>query len=91
MPPRPGSSLRDNLAGIRSAEAIDVSSGDIELTNLTRGLYVGTSGDIVVQFSDDADAAPVTLKNLAAGVWHPLQVQKIIETGTTAADILAGY
>ncbi|WP_049820079.1 spike base protein, RCAP_Rcc01079 family [Bradyrhizobium japonicum] len=91
MAPRPGAALRGDTTGIRSAAAVDISSTDATLTNITRGLYVGVSGNVVVQFSDDADSATVTLKNLVAGVWHPIQVQKIIKSGTTATDIVAGY
>jgi hypothetical protein len=91
MAPRPTASLRGDTTGIRSAASVNISSTDATLTNVTRGLYVGTSGDVVVQFSDDGDSATVTLKNLAAGVWHPVQVQKVIKTGTTATDIVAGY
>jgi hypothetical protein len=33
----------------------------------------------------------ITLKNLAAGVWHPMRVKRVYSTGTTATDIVAGY
>jgi len=91
MAPRPGESLRDDTAGIKSAGAVDISSTDWSTQRITRGLLVGVSGDVVVQFCDDPDAGTVTLKNLAAGVWHPMQVQKVIKTGTTATNIVAGY
>lgn len=91
MPPRQGASLQGDTTGIRSAEEVDISSTDATFTNVTRGLYVGVTGDVVVQFADDADNATVTLKGLVAGVWHPVQVQKVVRTGTTATDILAGY
>lgn len=58
-----------------------------ELTNVTRALYVGGSGDIVVVFEDGSE---VTLKNLQAGVWHPMRVRQVKATGTTATDIVGG-
>ena len=54
----------------------------------TRGVYVGTSGDLKV---DLKSGTTVTFSSLAAGVIHPLQVMRIYATGTTAANILACY
>lgn len=91
MAAKPGESIQQYDAGIKSAQAVDISAADWPTARITRGIYVGTSGDVVVQYCDDSDAATVTHKNLAAGVWHPMQVQKVVRTGTTATDILAGY
>lgn len=88
MAPRPGESLGNYDAGIRSAVT---PTQDAVLERVTRGVYVGASGNLEVQFCDDADAAPVILVGLAAGVWHPMQIQKIISAGTTATGILVGY
>lgn len=89
MAARPGEALQNYDAGISSAAALDVSVTDVTLNRITRGIYIGTSGNLVVQFA--GDAASATLSGLAAGVWHPMQVQKIFNSGTTAAGILAGY
>ena len=62
-----------------------------DATNLpenTRGLLVGTAGNVAVIFVGSATQAPVTLQNLAAGVVHPLAVKRVLATGTTAANII---
>jgi hypothetical protein len=54
----------------------------------TRGLYVGTGGDVAVTY---ANGMTDTLPGLAAGVWHPMHITQVSTTGTTAADIHVGY
>jgi hypothetical protein len=54
-----------------------------------RSIYVGVSGDVAVVF---ASGAAITLKALAAGMFHEVEaVTQIMSTGTTATDILAQY
>jgi hypothetical protein len=89
MAARAAESMQDNTAGIKSAAAVDVSGGNITLSRITRGIYIGASGNISVIFADDNSV--VTLVGLAAGMWHPMQVQQINQTGTTATGIFAGY
>lgn len=89
MAPRPGEALAQYDAGISSAAAVDPSGGDVNLTRTTRGIYIGGSGNLAVVFI--GDSAAVTLTGLAIGVWHPMQVQAIKQTNTTATLILAGY
>lgn len=87
MTARPNEALADSTASVKSAL---VPSLDAVLPWVTRAVYVGASGALQVQFVGDADAASVTLVGLAAGVWHPMQIQKIISAGTTATSILIG-
>ena len=70
------------------AEEVDVSAADDTLDQESRGIYVGTSGDLKV---DMADGSTVTFTSLAAGVIHPLRVVKVYMTGTTAGSIIAVY
>lgn len=91
MAARSGESIGEATASIKSALAVDPSAADVALSRITRGIYVGVSGNLAVQFSDDADASSVVLTNLVAGVWHPMQVQKVLKTGTTATGIFAGF
>jgi hypothetical protein len=58
-----------------------------ELGTLSRALYVGTGGALVLRCIDSA--ADVTFKNLAAGQILPVRAQYVRATGTTAADIVA--
>lgn len=68
--------------------AESVTAHDTDTIEQTRGLYVGTAGDLVATMADGNDA---TFANLAAGIVHPLQVIRVKATGTAAADILACY
>lgn len=90
MPPRPGEAIEDYTAGIKRAASV-TPSNTTDLNSATRGIYVGASGDLAVIFAADADASTVTLVGLAAGVWHPMQVRRVLSTGTTATSIVAGY
>lgn len=66
----------------------DVTPSDSANIKLTRGLYVGVSGDVRVRMED---GSLVTLVGLAAGIVHPLRVQQVYSTSTTATDIVAAY
>ncbi len=90
MAARAGEAIGAYDAGISSAQAITMGA-DVVLSRITRGIYIGGAGNIEVQFAGDADANPVALVGLAVGVWHPMQIQKIINAGTTATDIVGGY
>lgn len=65
-----------------------VPSDAVDLSRTTRGIYVGSSGDLNVT-TKGGDT--VTLKNLAAGIVHPLRVSRVWATGTTATDIVGVY
>lgn len=64
---------------------------DVQMPRITRGIYVGGSGTLVVVCAGDAGSNEVTLTGLAAGVWHPMQIQWIVNSGTTATGIVAGF
>lgn len=83
------SNLSDGLTSpIQKQFAITPHNTD-ELTSITRGLYVGVSGDVVCILNGDTSA--VTLKGMAGGIWHPLRVKVLKSTGTTATDLVGGY
>ena len=54
----------------------------------TRGLYVGTAGDVAVLL---LDGTAVTFSAMLAGVIHPLRATQIRATGTTAAGLVGVY
>jgi len=69
--------------------AVAVTPSDsADLAKVSRGLYVGASGDVKV---DLASGETVTFVALAAGIVHPLQVRRVYSTDTTATDIVAVY
>jgi hypothetical protein len=67
-------------------DGFDITPSDTEdLAVPTRGLYVGTTGDIKV---DMLSGTTLTWVGLVAGIIHPLQVRKVYATGTDATDII---
>jgi hypothetical protein len=60
-----------------------------DLTQTTRGLYVGGAGNVRVILAGDTDA--VTLTGLAVGIVHPLRVTRVLSTSTTATSIVGLY
>ena len=70
-----------NMAAVTPNDAVN-------LTNFTRGLYVGATGDVKVT---TLNGNAVTMVGLAAGVWHPIRVSRVWATGTTATGIVAGW
>jgi hypothetical protein len=60
-----------------------------DLAVVTRGLYVGTGGDVSLVLK--GDAVPVTFVGVAGGTVLPLRVTRVRATGTTAADIVGLY
>ncbi len=60
-----------------------------ELDCVTRGIFVGTGGDLAVVMADDS--AAVTFTNVPNGTILPIRVKQVLDTGTDADDILALY
>lgn len=73
---------------ITEVEAVTPSDSADLPGALSRGLYVGTSGDVALIPAEGE--SPVTLVGLAAGLWHPISARRILATGTTATGILIG-
>ena len=66
--------------------AVAVTPNNSTTFEATRGVFVGTAGDLVVRFA--GDTVNVTLKNVVAGVTHPWSIVRVAATGTTATDIV---
>ncbi len=67
--------------------AVAVSASDSTVIPATRGLYIGTAGDITVRM---ANGDVVSFPDAPAGE-RPWQVDKVYLTGLAAADIVALY
>lgn len=74
----------DNVAAITPNNSTDLSA-------LTRGIYVGVSGDLKVDLYDGETVTTVTFTGLASGVIHPIRAQRVYATGTTATSILGVF
>lgn len=57
-----------------------------DLVDATRGLFVGTAGDIKCIFANDD--TEVLMPNVPIG-FHPMSVRRIFATDTTADDIFS--
>lgn len=64
------------------------NSAGLVVGNDGYSLFVGTAGDVAVLPAGTGQDI-VTLKNVANNSYVPLQVQRVLDSGTTAADILA--
>jgi hypothetical protein len=80
-------------ATVAARDAVPVVTSDVTVIPVTRSLYIGTSGTLVVRMAGavgGAAAASVTFTNVPVGV-HPVQVDQVLASGTTASGILALY
>ena len=72
--------------GIGAVAIVPADGSDLAIA--TRGLYVGVAGDVACHM---VNGDIVTFVALAAGVVHPLSVRRVLESGTTATDIVGVY
>lgn len=71
-----------------ASKAVAVTPSDATVIPVTRALYIGTGGTLVVVMADDT--ATTTFTNVAAGIF-PVQVKQVYSTDTTASGIIALY
>ena len=73
------------------ARAIAPTDG-ADLTDVPKGIYVGTGGDLVlIGVAAGASATGVTFRNVPSGALLPFRARRVLATGTTAADLLGLY
>lgn len=71
-------------------KAFEITPSDsADLPSITRGLYVGVSGDVKVTMA--GNGGTVVFVGLAAGMIHPLRVQRVFANGTDATNIVGVY
>jgi hypothetical protein len=75
-----------SLAGPASHGFAVTPSDSTLLSETTRGLYVGTTGNIAALM---LSGASVTFSSVPAGAVLPVRLTKIMATGTTASNIVA--
>lgn len=69
-------------------EEVDASS-DYELQYTSRALWIGTGGNIEVQFANSPANTPIVLENVADGTLLPIAVIEVYAANTTASGIVA--
>jgi len=82
-------SHRSANATVSAHSALAVTTSDSTIIPVTRALFIGTGGTLVVTMAEDEN--DVTFINIADGTVFPIQVSKVLATGTTAASIVALY
>jgi len=83
--------LDDLYTGPTSSAAggsVVVPSDTIALPRITRGVYVGGTGNVTVVMADDSMLQFVAVP---AGVVLPVRVKRINATGTSAVNMIALY
>lgn len=75
------------LEGPAARAAAVTPDDDVDLTEPSRALYVGQAGNVAVEML--AGGAPVTFEAVPAGLLLPIRVRKVLETGTTAGQIIS--
>lgn len=81
------SAFRSANATAPAHGAVSVTPNDSTVLVTTRSLFVGVSGNLAVQM---ADGETITFTNVPVGIF-PIQVDKVLSTGTTATNIIALY
>ena len=80
---------RDASGPARRAAAVTPSDA-VDLTTYAKALYVGAAGNVRVLTVGGEDADAVTFANHPVG-WLPVQVRRVLATGTTATQIVAAF
>ena len=80
---------RDASGPARRAGAV-TPSDTVDLTSYAKALYVGAAGNVRVLTVGGEDADAVTFANHPVG-WLPVQVRRVLATGTTATQIVAAF
>lgn len=81
--------MADNFASYRKGldspadNGVALSGSDTATFDTTRAVYCGTSGNASVQF--EKGSTTVTLNGLVAGTVYPFRINKLMNTGLTAA------
>ena len=81
-------SYRTADATVSAYDAVAITPSDATVLRPTRGIYVGTGGNIAVQM---ALGNTVTLVGVLGGSILPIQVVKVLSTNTTASNMVALY
>lgn len=80
------------IAPAASAKVVTPSDSTSFAFGVTKGLFVGTGGNIAVVMVGDGDSSKVTVfTNVLGGTILPVQATRVNSTSTTASNIVALY
>ena len=77
----PKSDPARGFIAVTKSDTLDIKAG-------SRALYVGVAGDVTVRAV--GSTTNVLFKNMPVGE-HPIEVSRVMSTGTAATDIVALY
>ena len=78
-----------NAVAVTPSDSTDITKGDGDTVE-TRGLFVGTGGDISVEMAGDQGGdQTVVFKHVQSGTLLPIGVTRVNSTLTTATNIVA--
>ncbi|WP_419900644.1 spike base protein, RCAP_Rcc01079 family [Roseomonas sp. USHLN139] len=83
--------FEDRTSGLDSpfTDFVSVTPSDtVDLPTRPRGLWIGGGGTVVVQ---GASGVAVPFYNVVSGTLLPLRARRVLATGTTATNIVAGW
>ena len=88
--------MAGNISGYNGSENTNSSMKSFAITKsdtddfafLVRGIYVGTTGNVVVVNPDDTT---VTFTSVPAGAILPVQARRVNSTSTTASNMVGLY
>ena len=78
-----------SINGPMTKAAVVSPSNTVDLTQTSRAIYVGVTGDIQVTFSGDAAGTSVILKAVPVGMMREVRIARVWLTGTTATNIIS--
>ena len=79
---------KGSAAGLSARYAVVVTPNDsTDLGYVTRGVFVGTGGDLEVNMA--GDDATVVIPGVPDGAFLPISVSRILDGNTTATGIVA--
>lgn len=67
-------------------------SDSVDLANVTKGLYVGTGGNISIEMVAEGNSTKTTIfTGVLGGTILPVQITRVNSTSTTASNMVALY
>lgn len=76
------------ISGANKWVDVNLGAGDQTFDPPLKGLYIGTAGNVRAVSVGGDDKTFVAMAN---GIWHPMPIRMIKQSGTTASNMIGGY